>query len=256
LNRVRRSIGVPIGLSIGKSRHVPAEDQSAVVSDYVEAWQCVRNAADFVVVNISSPNTAGLRQMQMADRARELLGTLIERGADPGRLLLKVAPDLDEGPLDELLSAVDSARIAGVVATNTTTARTGLVTSPERVQSIGDGGLSGPPLRERALHVVRHVRRRLGRTSVVIGVGGVESGEHALDLLAAGANLVQMYTGLVFQGPAAPGRIARELIATVDRSRFADLGSLARERETSTNRVTLSSEAPNEAQQRAISTLR
>jgi dihydroorotate dehydrogenase len=108
-------------------------------------------------------------------------------------------------------------RLTGVVATNTTLSRAGLTTEAARVEAIGAGGLSGPPLRERALEVVRRVRKRLGPEVVVVGVGGIERAEHAMALVKAGADLVQMYTGFIYEGPGAPGRIARELGAMVER---------------------------------------
>ena len=216
---------MPVGVSIGKSRVVPVDDLSAVVADYVASLEAVRAVADFVVVNVSSPNTAGLRSMQAAGVARELLGELVRR-ADGKPVLLKVAPDLDDVGLEGLLVVVGEVGLAGVVATNTTVSRSGLVTPDEQVGAIGAGGLSGPPLRERALAVVRRVRMRLGPGAVVVGVGGVETAEHALALVRAGADLVQMYTGFIYGGPAAPGRITRELAALVEREGARSIAEL------------------------------
>ncbi len=211
---VRHSVPVPIGVSIGKSRVVPVTDLAAVVADYVAAFDAVRAAADFVVVNVSSPNTAGLRSMQARDHIRTLLAALRDRSDRDERripLLVKIAPDLSDEELDDVLVAAQETQVTGVVATNTTIARGGLATDAALVKAIGAGGLSGPPLRARALAVVRRVRERLGRDAVVIGVGGIENGEHAVALLRAGANLVQMYTGFVYGGPFAPARIGREI---------------------------------------------
>ena len=216
VRRVRPRVGVPVGISIGKSRAVPAADLGAVVADYLASLEAVREVADFVVVNVSSPNTAGLRAMQGAEHARALLAALASRtGGKP--LLVKVAPDLDDAGLEALLAVVAEVGLAGVVATNTTLSRAGLATSVAQVEAIGAGGLSGPPLRARALEVVRRARARLGPDAVVVGVGGVERAEHAMALVRAGADLVQMYTGLVYEGPGAPGRIARALAAMVER---------------------------------------
>jgi dihydroorotate dehydrogenase len=220
LRKVRGGVPVPVGVSIGKSRAVPVDDLGAVVADYVASFDSVCDVADFVVVNVSSPNTVGLRAMQAKGHARSLLGAVAARATSRAArvpLLVKVAPDLDDAQLEELLAVVDETGLTGVVATNTTVARVGLATAGQRVEAIGAGGLSGPPLRARALEVVRRVRMRLGRKVVVIGVGGIERAEHAMALVRAGADLVQMYTALVYGGPGAPGRIARELAAMVER---------------------------------------
>jgi dihydroorotate dehydrogenase len=216
---------VPIGLSIGKSRVVPVDDLPAVVADYVASLEAVRDVADFVVVNVSSPNTAGLRTMQAGEHARTLLAALADRMAGKP-LLVKIAPDLDDAGLEALLAVVAEVKLAGVVATNTTLSRAGLATDAARVQAIGAGGLSGPPLRARALAVVGRVRKRLGPDAVVVGVGGIERAEHALDFVKAGADLVQMYTGFIYEGPGAPGRITRQLAALVERQGARSLREL------------------------------
>jgi dihydroorotate dehydrogenase len=215
LRRARAGVGVPVGVSIGKSRGVPVDDLDAVVADYVASFDAVRDAADFVVVNVSSPNTAGLRAMQAREHARTLLSALAARGGPDARLLVKIAPDLDDAQLEDVLSVVDEVHLTGVVATNTTTRRDGLRTDAARVEAIGAGGLSGPPLRARAVEVVRRVRDRLGPGVTVVGVGGVERAEHAAALMSAGADLVQMYTGFIYEGPGVAARIARELAAMV-----------------------------------------
>lgn len=223
--RIKARIGVPVAMSIGKSRVVSVEDVDGVVADYVASIEAVREVADFVVVNVSSPNTTGLRSMQAGAHARALLSTLqAHAGGKP--VLVKIAPDLDDAGLEALLEVVAETRLAGVVATNTTIGRAGLSTPAERVEAIGAGGLSGPPLRARAVEVVGRVRRRLGRDAVVIGVGGIERAEHALALVRAGADLVQMYTGFVYEGPGAPARIARELVRLVEREGARALSEL------------------------------
>ncbi|MDP9149693.1 MAG: quinone-dependent dihydroorotate dehydrogenase [Myxococcota bacterium] len=216
LRRVRPAVGVPIGMSIGKSRVVAADDLDAVITDYLSALRCVRDVADFVIVNVSSPNTAGLRAMQAKAHATALLGAIATAGQGIP-LLVKVAPDLDENQLEELLAVVEAVGFSGVVATNTTVARQGLASTADRISAVGPGGLSGPPLRRRALEVVRRVRARLGPKLVVIGVGGIESAEHAMAFVRAGADLVQMYTGFVYGGPGAPSRIRRDLSTLVAR---------------------------------------
>lgn len=222
---VKARVGVPVGISIGKSRVVKADDLDAVVADYVEALDAVRDAADFLVVNVSSPNTVGLRAMQARDAARTLLGTLARRTAGKP-LLVKIAPDLDDAALEAVVAAAMEAQVAGVVATNTTTARVGLASSTARITAVGTGGLSGPPLRQRAVDVVRRVRSMMGKQATIVGVGGVERAEHAMALVRAGADLVQMYTGFVYGGPGAPSRIARELAAMVEREGARSLSEL------------------------------
>jgi dihydroorotate dehydrogenase len=216
LRAARGGLRVPAGVSIGKSRSVPVENLEQVVADYVAAFDAVRECADFVVVNVSSPNTAGLRTMQAREHAHALLSALRDRGGTKTPLLVKIAPDLDERGLEDVLSVVEEVGIAGVVAVNTSVSRAGLTTDPKRVEAIGAGGLSGAPLRQRALDVVRRVRARLGRSVVVVGVGGVERAEHAVALVRAGADLVQMYTGFIYQGPFSVARIARDLGRLVD----------------------------------------
>jgi dihydroorotate dehydrogenase len=226
LRDVRADVPIPLGLSIGKSRDVPASDLDAVVADYLASFEAVCGAADFVVVNVSSPNTPGLRQMQQGEQARALLGAISRRAVGRVPVLLKVAPDLDAAQAEDLLAVVEEAGLAGVVATNTTIARDGLATGARRLEAVGAGGLSGPPLRARALELVRRARARLGRSVVVIGVGGVERAEHVMALVRAGADLVQMYTGFVYEGPGAPGRIARELVALVEREGARSISDL------------------------------
>ncbi|MFO0664729.1 MAG: quinone-dependent dihydroorotate dehydrogenase [Polyangiaceae bacterium] len=200
----------PLGISIGKSRAVSLEPLSDVVDDYVKSLRAVKHAADFMVVNISSPNTQGLRSLQTADVARALLGRLREE-SDEVPLLVKLAPDLDDAAIDELCEVLKSAGCDGAVATNTTISREGLRTPPDLVAAMGAGGLSGPPLHERALSVVSRVRAALGKELCVIGVGGISNADQALAMLAAGADLLQLYTALIYEGPTLPRVIHNEL---------------------------------------------
>jgi dihydroorotate dehydrogenase len=226
LGRVRATLEVPVGLSIGKSRAVPVDDLDAVIADYLRSFDWVRDVADFVVVNVSSPNTPGLRTMQTKEHARALMSAIAAHAGESVPLLVKLAPDLDDARIEELLAVVEETGFRGVVATNTTITRPGLATESRVVEAIGAGGLSGPPLRPRALEVVRRIRARLGRKPVVVGVGGVERAEHAAALVRAGADLVQMYTGFVYEGPGAPGRIARGLAALVEREGARSIADL------------------------------
>jgi dihydroorotate dehydrogenase len=226
---------VPSGISIGKSRAVPIDDLDRVVQDYLASFGPARAAgADFVVVNVSSPNTKDLRAMQQAPVAKVLLEAIAKanqsaaegRSGAPVPVLLKIAPDLDDAGVEALLAVVEEVGLAGVVATNTTIARSGLATPAERVEAIGAGGLSGAPLRARALEVVRRVRARLGKAPVVVGVGGISTAEHAMAMVRAGADLVQLYTGFIYEGPGVAARIGRELGAMVAREGATTLAEL------------------------------
>lgn len=227
----RGRVGVPIGVSIGKSRSVPLEPLAGVLDDYRASFRAVRDVADFVVVNISSPNTKDLRAMQAADTARPLFEALqaeATRGAKKLPLLVKIAPDLADDAIDAIVDEAKRAGLAGVVATNTTISRTGLATPNDVVARVGAGGLSGKPLFARALSVVKRVRARLGPGPCVIGVGGIDSTEAALAMLRVGADLVQVYTGFVYEGPLLPRTIARGLLAQMDAEGAGSLAELVR----------------------------
>lgn len=217
---------VPVGFSIGKSRLVDIEPVEGAIADYVASFQAVSAVADFVVVNVSSPNTKNLRALQGPAIARALLAALVAENARGLPILLKVAPDLDEAELDALLDVVADVGLAGVVASNTTVRRDGLFTDAREVEAMGAGGLSGPPLRLRARAAVARARRRLGKDATVIGVGGVEGAADVLALVRAGADLVQAYTGFIYGGPRFPARVSRDLALELQRlgvSRLADL---------------------------------
>lgn len=215
----RRGVSVPIGVSIGKSRSVPLEPLAGVLEDYLASFRAVQEVADFVVVNVSSPNTKDLRAMQAAEIARPLFESLQEEAqkrTKPRPILVKIAPDLPDDAIDAIVDEAKRARLAGVVATNTTISREGLATAAHLVSEIGAGGLSGKPLFPRSLAVVQRVRQRLGPEACVIGVGGIDSMETALAMLRVGADLIQIYTGFVYQGPMLPRAIAKGLLREMD----------------------------------------
>jgi dihydroorotate dehydrogenase len=206
---------VPLGVSIGKSKVTPVED---AVDDYLTSLRRLHRFADYVAVNVSSPNTPGLRSLQGADALRSLLDALVATSqslsADDGRtvpLVVKVAPDLTDSALDELLDVCLDHGVSGVIAANTTLSRD--VLSAGEPLAAEAGGLSGRPLLPRTLEVVRHVRERAGARLAVIGVGGVRGPDEALRMVDAGADLVQLYTGLVYEGPGMVRRVARALEA-------------------------------------------
>jgi dihydroorotate dehydrogenase len=216
LARRDRRRGV-VGVNIGKSRVVSEEE---AISDYVRSTELLARHADYLVVNVSSPNTAGLRDLQAIAKLRPLLGAVkaaIARSCPPGcrrpPLLVKIAPDLADDEIDAIADLALEIGLDGIVATNTTTSRAGLRTSADRVAALGAGGLSGPPLAARSLEVLRRLRARVGDRLVLIAVGGIENAEQAFERIAAGASLVQIYTSFVYGGPGLPSRMARGLLA-------------------------------------------
>jgi dihydroorotate dehydrogenase len=204
-----KPVNIPIAMSIGKSRRVAADDLEAVCEDYAASFDAVLPVSDFVVVNVSSPNTQGLRGLQSSEVARRIFRTLMQRNTPDASalqksatpVLVKVAPDLSMADLDALVDAALTEGLSGVVATNTTLSREGLKTRADHVTSMGAGGLSGRPLFARSLAMVRHLRERVGNKATLIGVGGIEGREQMLAYLDAGATLVQAYTGFVYGGP-------------------------------------------------------
>lgn len=206
----RSRTGTPLGVNIGKSKVVPEDDQAAVLADYATSARLLSPYADYLVVNVSSPNTPGLRNLQAVDRLAPILDEVrAHSGAAP--LLVKIAPDLADD--DVVAVAQMSMRIGldGIVATNTTIAREGLRSSAAEIEAAGAGGLSGAPLRSRALDVLRLLRETVGEHLTLIGVGGISTASDAVERLAAGADLVQAYTGFIYGGPRWPARVNRQL---------------------------------------------
>lgn len=186
-----------VGVNIGKSRVV---DVDAATADYVTSATLVAPFADYVVVNVSSPNTPGLRGLQEIDQLRPLLAAVLEAvGSTP--LLVKIAPDLTDDGVRKVADLAVDLGLAGIIATNTTLSREGLLESSERVESIGAGGLSGRPLKARALDVLRVIRASVPAEFCVISVGGVETASDVNERLSAGATLVQGYSAFVYWGP-------------------------------------------------------
>ncbi|WP_020567721.1 quinone-dependent dihydroorotate dehydrogenase [Neolewinella persica] len=208
-----------LGGNIGKNKVTPNED---AVSDYVKCFERLYPLVDYFVVNVSSPNTPNLRALQDKEPLTALLSTLQELNVKlarpsvamvgaplgkPGELwaekpiLLKIAPDLTDGQLDDILGIVSATGIAGIIATNTTIARKPLITDSDEVAAIGNGGLSGSPVRQRSTEVIRYLYENSGKTLDIIGVGGIDSPASAREKLDAGAKLIQVYSGMVYAGP-------------------------------------------------------
>lgn len=204
----RRRVRAVIGANIGKSRIVDVEH---AVSDYVTSTKLVAPVADYLVVNVSSPNTPGLRGLQAVETLRPLLEAVrAAAGATP--LLVKIAPDLPDDEVEAIARLAVDVGLAGLIATNTTISREGLRTDAGRVEGIGAGGLSGAPLRQRALQVLRLVRQAVPDDFCVVAAGGVETAADVRERLDAGATLVQGYTAFIYRGPLWARQINRDLI--------------------------------------------
>ncbi|WP_314452131.1 quinone-dependent dihydroorotate dehydrogenase [uncultured Microbacterium sp.] len=208
LRRLRRSRTRPvIGVNIGKSRAVAVEDAT---TDYVRSAKMLAPLADYLVVNVSSPNTPGLRGLQAVETLRPLL-TAVQDAAGDTPLLVKIAPDLDDAEVQDIARLAVDAGLSGIIATNTTIERSGLHTDAATVDAAGAGGLSGAPLKARATEVLRLVREAVPAEFVVVSAGGVETADDVRERLAAGATLVQGYTGFLYRGPLWARQINRGL---------------------------------------------
>lgn len=199
--------GILIGGNIGKNKNTPNEEAER---DYLRGFQVLFPWVDYFVVNVSSPNTPNLRALQEKEPLTRLLSLLQEKNKaqlQPKPILLKIAPDLGEEQLTDVSDIVRSTGLTGVIATNTTISRSGLNTSAETLENIGAGGLSGTPLQKRSTEVIKTLREKLGPGFVIIGVGGIDSAASALEKMQAGADLVQVYTGLIYEGPVLIKRI-------------------------------------------------
>ena len=216
-----------VGVNIGKTKVVPEE---GAIADYVTSARLVADVADYVVVNVSSPNTPGLRDLQSVDKLRPLLAAVRSAldQASPRRrvpLLVKIAPDLADADIDAVADLALDLGLDGIIATNTTISRDGLRDSAA-VADAGPGGLSGAPLKARALAVLRRLHARAGDRLVLIAAGGIETADDARDRLAAGATLLQAYTAFIYEGPCWPGRVQRGLAARI-RAASTGLGRAA-----------------------------
>ncbi|XHR92936.1 quinone-dependent dihydroorotate dehydrogenase [Mucilaginibacter sp. UC70_90] len=199
-----------IGGNIGKNKVTPNED---AVSDYIKCFDRLFDVVDYFVVNVSSPNTPGLRALQEKGPLMEILNTLQQRNSKNGisrPILLKIAPDLTDSQLDDIVDIVQQTGIAGVIATNTTISRENLLSPPKLKEETG--GLSGKPLTQRSTEVIAYLRKKSNGSFPIIGVGGIHSAEDAIEKLNAGASLVQLYTGFIYEGPGLIGRINKKIL--------------------------------------------
>ena len=208
----RKKTKLIIGGNIGKNKLTPNED---AVSDYEICFEKLFPYVDYFAVNVSSPNTPGLRDLQQKAPLTALLNRLQElNSANDKRkpILLKIAPDLTNSQLDDIITIVADTKIDGVIATNTTIDRNGLKTDKNKLKAIGDGGLSGKPVKSRSTEVIKYLADTSNKAFPIIGVGGIHSPEDALEKLDAGATLVQLYTGFIYEGPALIKRINKAIL--------------------------------------------
>jgi dihydroorotate dehydrogenase len=209
----QRKTNLIIGGNIGKNKVTPNEEAT---DDYVKSFEKLFPYVEYFVVNVSSPNTPNLRALQEKEPLKELLQTLQDLNAKKEQrkpILLKIAPDLTNEQLDDIIEIVNDTKIDGVIATNTTISREGLKTSQSRIDEIGAGGLSGKPVKERSTEVIRYLATKSNKSFPIIGVGGIHSAEDALEKLDAGADLIQVYTGFIYEGPRLLKRINKAIIA-------------------------------------------
>lgn len=192
---------VILGGNIGKNKVTPNEE---AINDYVICFEKLFDHIDYFVVNVSSPNTPGLRDLQDKGPLTAILSKLMDLNNEkqsPKPILLKIAPDLTDSQLDDIIDIVEETKIAGVIATNTTISREGLKTPNEKIKEIGNGGLSGNPVKARSTEVIAYLHNKSNGAFPIIGVGGIDGPEAAKEKLTAGASLIQVYSGFVYQGP-------------------------------------------------------
>ncbi|MGH3912257.1 MAG: quinone-dependent dihydroorotate dehydrogenase [Pseudonocardiaceae bacterium] len=220
-----RAQRVVVGVNIGKTKVVPEHE---AVADYVASAKLLAEVADYLVVNVSSPNTPGLRDLQAVEHLRPLLTGVRQAldaaaGARRVPLLVKIAPDLADEDVDAVAELALELGLDGIIATNTTISRSGLCTEAAQVEALGAGGVSGAPLRDRSLAVLRRLRSRVGNRLVLVAVGGIETPEDAWARIQAGATLVQGYTGFIYGGPLWPRRIHQGLARHIRRAGYTSI---------------------------------
>jgi dihydroorotate dehydrogenase len=216
VNRLKkRKTKIIIGGNIGKNKITENED---AVYDYTKCFEALFDCVDYFAVNVSSPNTPNLRALQDKTPLTQLLKHLKEINSqkkNPKPILLKIAPDLTDSQLDDIIDIVKETKIDGLIATNTTISREGLNTSDSKLKAIGAGGLSGKPLVKRSTEVVRYLSEKSGKAFPIIAVGGIYTAEDAIEKLKAGASLVQVYTGFIYEGPGIIKQINKGILATL-----------------------------------------
>lgn len=218
-----------LGVNIGKSRTVSLEN---AIPDYLKTFAMVYDVADYVAVNVSSPNTPQLRELQQPEMLAGLLAALQESNRELAErnslsaakpILLKIAPDLSEKEIESVVEVALNAEVAGIIAANTTVSRDGLQSSPAEIKESGEGGLSGAPLRHRANEIIASIYRLTNGSLPIVGVGGVFTAKDAWEKICAGASLVQLYTGFIYEGPSVAQKINEGLRRIVTKEGFISL---------------------------------
>ena len=208
----RKQSNIIVGGNIGKNKLTPNE---LAINDYEICFEKLFDYVDYFVVNVSSPNTPGLRDLQDKEPLTKILNHLQKLNNSkfkPKPLLLKIAPDLTNSQLDDIIYIIRETRLDGIVATNTTINRENLITNKDKIDNIGNGGLSGKPLKNRSTEIIKYLSEKSNKSFAIIGVGGISSSKDAIEKLKAGADLVQIYTGFIYEGPSLVKKINKELI--------------------------------------------
>jgi dihydroorotate dehydrogenase len=219
---------IPIGINLGKSKITSLEDAPA---DYLQSFRLLKSFGDYFVINVSSPNTPNLRELQRGELLADLLSALQKRNEQLAQtrsgarkpLLVKIAPDLTEPQLESIIEVAQRAGVSGIIATNTTIDRKGLRTPVDQVIACGDGGLSGAPLRARSNEVISFIYRATSGRLPIIGVGGIFTAHDAWEKICAGASLIQLYTGFIYEGPGVAKSINAGLQEILKREGFSSL---------------------------------
>lgn len=216
----KRHQGLPpaiYGINIGKSKITPLKDAA---TEYADTFASLSPLADYITINVSSPNTPGLRILQGKDELREILAAVQARNLKRLPVLLKIAPDLTLPQLDEILDLATTHRLSGIIATNTTLSRSGLASRSFESEA---GGLSGAPLKKKSTEIIRHIYQQTAGALPIIGVGGIETAQDVYDKIRAGASLVQVYTGFIYEGPCLINRLNRGLLALLNRDGLSNV---------------------------------
>ncbi len=212
-----------VGVNLGKNKTTPNEE---ALRDYQAGFSGLSEFADYIVINVSSPNTPGLRQLQDKEPLTKILKEIqiLNFGLPKSKaVLLKIAPDLTDGQLDDIAAIARETKIDGIIAANTTVSRDGLKTSKEQIEKIGEGGVSGRPVRDRVTKIIAYLYKKLEGQVPIIGAGGIFSAEDAYEKIRAGASLVEIYTGMVYEGPMLIKNIKKGLVRLLKNDGFGSV---------------------------------
>jgi dihydroorotate dehydrogenase len=219
------SAGIPIGINLGKSKITALEDAAA---DYLGSFRLLKNLGDYFVVNVSSPNTPGLRSLQSTEQLAPILAALQQENSAQKPLFVKIAPDLEWEAIAAVIELAQSHQLSGIIATNTTIRRdhlkTQVIAATGNLVSEEAGGISGAPLRERSTEVIRFIYQQTGGTLPIIGVGGIFTADDAWEKITAGASLIQVYTGWIYEGPGMVQRILKGLVQKTEEQGLQNIG--------------------------------